>query len=189
MGGAHRGEDPWAAWPHVPAVLRVMAGWFLVGIGALNLAVTVDGGLTGPFLIFHVALLAGGVLLLTRHRIRPSRAGYLVSGLLALAGMAIATVPANAHCCLADHPQRRGYPFPFLGTGDGVHVDPEYLVADLVFGGCAGLLVLTVLTVIEQRLPERRTPVDLGAYTGRHAEPRAMAATGDRSGENVGGLP
>ncbi|MEU4687467.1 hypothetical protein [Actinoplanes sp. NPDC023714] len=188
MGGAHRGEDPWAAWTQVTAVIRVMAGWFLVGIGGLNLAVEIDGGLTSAYLIFHVALLAGGALLLLKHRITPSRAGYLLSGVLALAGMAATAVPATARCCLAAYPERRGYPYPFLGTGDGVHVDPEYLVADLVFWGCLGLVLLTVLALIERVLPERRTPVDLGDYTARHAETRAMDATPDRTGENVGGL-
>jgi hypothetical protein len=188
MGGAHRGEDPWADWPSVPAVLRVMAGWFLAGIGALNLAVEVDGGLTSVYLVFHVTLLVGGVLLLVKHRIAPSRAGYLVASLLALVAMAASTVPTTSRCCLADHPQRRGYPYPFLGTGDGVHVDPKYLAAGLVFWGCAGLVALTVLTLIERALPERRTPVSIVEYTGRHAEDRAMAATPERTDENVGGL-
>ncbi|WP_229075677.1 hypothetical protein [Actinoplanes sp. DH11] len=189
MGGAHRGEDPWAAWPSIPAVIRVMAGWFLCGIGALNLAVEVDGGLAGTYLVFHVVLLLGGVLLLARHRLAPSPAGSVITGLLTLAGMAITALPVTSRCCLDEHPQRRGYPFPFLGSGDGTHVDPKYLVADLIFWGCAGLLVLTVVTLVERMLPERRTPVDLGAYAGRHAERHALAATGDRSDENVGGLP
>ncbi|WP_433827268.1 hypothetical protein ACQP2E_35145 [Actinoplanes sp. CA-015351] len=188
MGGAHRGEDPWAAWPSIPAVLRVMAGWFFVGIGVLNLAVEVDGGLTAPYLTFHAVLLAGGMLLLSWHRFAPSRAAGLVAALLALAGMAATAVPVTSGCCLADHPQRRGYPFPFLGTGDGVHVDPEYVVTDLIFWGCAGLMLLVVLSGIERLLPERRTPVDLGGYQAKHAETRAMDATTDRAEENVGGL-
>ena len=182
-GGAHRAE----LWPSVPAVLRVMAGWFLLGIGALNLAVEVDGGLTGAYPVFHVGLLVGGSLLLTRHRLQATRAGYLLGALTLLAGMIAGAVPDTSRCCLAEFPERRGYPYPFLGSGDGTHLDPGYLIADLIFWGCAGLLVLVVVTVIERRLPERRTPVDL-AYVGRHAEPNAMSATPDRTDENVGGL-
>jgi hypothetical protein len=197
MGGAHRGEDPWADWPSIPAVIRVMAGWFLVGIGGLDLAVEMDGGLTTPYLVFHVALLAGGTLLLIKHRFTPSRAGYLAATPLALAGLVASTVPTTSGCCLADHPERRGYPFPFLGTGDGVHVDPGYLAAAVIFWGCLGLVVLTVLTLIERVLPEKRVAVDLDpdidraleGYVARHAEPNAMTATPDRTGENVGGLP
>lgn len=175
-------------WPSIPAVLRVMTGWFLLGIGLLNLAIQSDGGLTSAFLVFHVMLGIGGVLLLLRRRPVPGRAGFVIAGVLTLAGMVSTALPGTSRCCLARHPGRHGYPFPFLGTGDGVHVDPVYLVTDLIFWGCAGLLAVVVLAVTELALPERRTPVDLSLYGG-HAEPAAMSATRDRAGENVGGLP
>lgn len=188
MGGAHRGENPGAAWPSIPAVLRVMAGWFLVGVGVLNLAVEVDGGLTNRYVIFHVVLPAGGAVLLMRHRFTPSRAGYVIAGLAAGAGLAVSTVPATSHCCLAQHPRRHGWPYPFLGSGDGVHVDAKYLAVALVFWSCVGLLLLAVIARVERMLPERRTPVDLAALTGGHAEAHAMTAIPDRRDQNVGGL-
>lgn len=183
------GEETQAAdlWPSIPAVLRVMTGWFLLGIGLLNLAVEVDGGLTRVYLIFHVVLALGGALLLTRHRLTPSRAGCLAAGLVALAGLLVSAVPTTVRCCLAAYPQRRGFPYPFLGTGAGPHVDVKYLVADVVFWSCVGLLLLTVITLVERWLPERRTPVDLGRYGG-HGEAHAYAATPERTDQNVGGL-
>ncbi|MEU4421944.1 hypothetical protein AB0F81_15070 [Actinoplanes sp. NPDC024001] len=183
------GEDGHGAglWPSIPAVLRVMTGWFFLGIGLLNLAVEMDGGLTPAYLIFHVVLALGGMLLLTRHRIAPSRAGYLIAGPVAPAGLVLSALPVTQRCCLAAYPERRGFPYPFLGTGDGPHVDAKYLIIDVIFWGCAGLLLLSAVTLVERRLPERRTPVDLSHYRG-HAEPRAYAATPDRTAENVGGL-
>ncbi|MDI6099717.1 hypothetical protein QLQ12_14025 [Actinoplanes sp. NEAU-A12] len=173
-------------WPSIPAVLRVMAGWFMLGIGLLNLAVEIDGGLTGAYLMFHVVLGLGGVLMLLRRRPVPSRAGCAIAGVLALAGMVSTALPGTSRCCLED-PPGHGYPYPFLGTGGGVHVEPAYLVVDLIFWGCAGLLAMVVLAVAERALPQRRTPIDLRRYRG-HAEPAAMSATPDRAGENVGGL-
>ncbi|MEV0897633.1 hypothetical protein [Actinoplanes sp. NPDC049802] len=174
-------------WPSIPAVLRVMAGWFLLGVGLLNLAVEADGGLDRVYLVFHVVLAAGGALLLMRRRLIPSRPGILLGAGVTLAATVASTIPTTSRCCMEAYPERHGYPFPFLGVGGGGHTDVKYLAADLTFWFCAGLLLLAVLTVAEARLPERRTPVDLTRYAG-HAEPRMMAATGDRTGENVGGL-
>jgi len=174
-------------WPSIPAVLRVMTGWAFVGIGLLDLAVEVDGELTGTYLLFHLMIAAGGVLLLVR-RPSPGRAGSLIAAGAAVAAMALTALPGSARCCMAWHPGRHGFPFPFLGTGDGLHVEGFPLVADLIFWACAGLLLATVLAVAERFLPERRTPIDLSRYAG-HAEPRTMAAVPDRAGENVGGLP
>ncbi|GIE27736.1 hypothetical protein Ait01nite_007810 [Actinoplanes italicus] len=174
-------------WPSIPAVLRVMTGWFLLGIGLLNLAVEIDGGLTSAYLVFHVMIAIGGVLLLLRHRPFPGRAGHLVAAALVAAGIVVTTVPDSSGCCMAGDSGRHGYPFPFLGTGGGLHVEPLYLAADLIFWACAGLLAVVILALVERRLPERRTAVDLSRYAG-HAEPGAMSATPDRTGENVGGL-
>ncbi|GGN16866.1 hypothetical protein FHR83_004939 [Actinoplanes campanulatus] len=174
-------------WPSIPAVLRVMAGWFLLGIGVLNLAVSADGGLTDTFLIFHLVLVAGGVLLLMRRRLIPSRPGIVVGAVLTLAAMVATAIPTTTRCCMAEYPARHGFPYPFLGIDGGVHVDVKYLVADLVFWACAGLLALAVIALVEALLPERRTPVDLTRYGG-HAEPRVRDTAEDRTGENVGGL-
>ncbi|MEU4618831.1 hypothetical protein AB0G04_02470 [Actinoplanes sp. NPDC023801] len=174
-------------WPSIPAVLRVMTGWFLLGIGLLNLAVGADGGLTGAYLVFHLMLVVGGGLLLLRYRPVPGRAGHVVAAVLVLLGMLSTAVPESSGCCMAGEAGRHGYPFPFLGTGGGLRLEPLYLASDLIFWACAGLLAVVVLALIERGLPERRTPIDLSRYAG-HAEPGAMSATPDRTGENVGGL-
>ncbi|GIF43090.1 hypothetical protein [Actinoplanes xinjiangensis] len=167
-------------WPSIPAVLRVMAGWFLLGIGLLDLAVAADGGPAGGFLVFHLMIAAGGVLLLLRRRPVPGRAGYAVAAGLVAAAIVATTLPETSACCMEDYPGRHGYPFPFLGAGGGLHVDPLYLAADLIFWACAGLLAVVLLALVERVLPERRTPVDLSRYNA-YAEPSAR-------GENVGGL-
>ncbi|WP_430780843.1 hypothetical protein [Actinoplanes sp. G11-F43] len=141
------------------AVLRVMTGWGLLGIGLLDIAVELDGGLTITYLVFHLMLCAGGLLLLAHRRPVPSRAALAVTAVPVLAGMVLQ------------------YPYRYR---DGASVDWFPACADLVFWGCAGLLLASGLAMLERLLPERRTPVDLSHYTG-HAEQRAA--------ENVGGLP
>ncbi|KUL21929.1 hypothetical protein [Actinoplanes awajinensis] len=178
-------------WPSIPTVLRVMTGWFLFGIGLLDLATGGDGP---AYAIFHVAVTLGGTVLLSLHRIRPSRTGYQIAALTGLAGLGLGLLPTTTRCCLAFYPQRRGYPFPFLGSGGGLHLDGRYLAADLVFWVCAGLVTLVGARFVERLLPERRTPVDLAGYVGRHAEPHAHEAEDHahvprhRADENVGGL-
>lgn len=149
-------------WPSIPAVLRVMTGWGLLGIGLLDIAVELDGGLTPTYLVFHLGLCVGGVLLLMPRRPVPS-----------LAGLLLAAVPLPAGMLL-------GYPY--------APVSWFFVGADLVFWGCAGLLLAVLLARAERSLPERRTPVDLTRYGG-HAEPGTWDATPDRANENVGGLP
>ncbi|HWS37973.1 MAG TPA: hypothetical protein VN408_35225 [Actinoplanes sp.] len=128
----------------IPAVLRVMTGWFLLGIGLLDIAVELDGGLTVTYLVFHLGLCVGGVLLLIGGLPAPSHTVLFLVPLPGVAGL------------LA------GYPFPL---GDWFHT-----AADLVFWSCAGLLLAVTLALAERRLPERRIPVDLSRYRG-HAEP------------------
>ncbi|AEV88580.1 hypothetical protein ACWT_7570 [Actinoplanes sp. SE50] len=172
-------------WPAVSTVLRVMAGWFLFGVGLLDLVSGTDGPV---YVVFHAVVTLGGMILLALHRIAPSRAAWLVAALTVPAGLGPGLIPVTTRCCMAAHPRRRGFPFPFLGTGDGVHTDLRYLGADLVFWGCAGLVTLTLTRFIEKQIPERRTPVDLTGYVGRHAEAHAYVAQ-HRADENVGGLP
>jgi hypothetical protein len=142
-------------WPPIPAVLRVMTGWFFTGIGALNLAVEMDGGLTPPYLVFHVVLFCGGLLLLTGRPPALSRTGLLLAALLMGGGLGLGRLAGS------------GYPYPFT--------EVKWLVADVIFWGCAALILGAVVGAVERRLPERRVPVDLSGYSGR-------------AGENVGGL-
>ncbi len=171
-------------WPAIPTVLRVMTGWFLCGVGLLDLSTGGDGVV---FVVFHVMVTLGGAVLLGLHRVRPSRAGYLAAVLVTVSGLGIGLLVVTDRCCLADYPQRRGFPFPCLGLGRGVHADLRYVGADLVFWACAGLITMVLVRAVEKQMPERRTPVDLGGYVGRHAEPHAYVAQ-HRADENVGGL-
>ncbi|GIE83711.1 hypothetical protein [Actinoplanes regularis] len=168
----------------LPAVARVMTGWLLFGAGLLNLATGVDGTV---YVVFHVTVTLGGVVLLTLHRIRPGRTEYAVATLVTVAGFGFGLPPVTTRCCLAGYPERHGFPFPFLGTGDGMHADLRYLGADLVFWACAGLVALAGTRAVERRLPERRVPVELAGYLGWHGESHAYAAQ-HRTDENVGGL-
>ncbi|SDT76555.1 hypothetical protein [Actinoplanes derwentensis] len=138
-------------WASIPAVLRVMAGWLLLGIGLLDLAVELDGGLTVTYLVFHIGLCVGGILLLVRRRPMPSFAALILVPIPGLTGLLY------------------GYPFPLI--------DWFHTAADLIFWSCAGLLLTVALALAERLLPERRTPVDLSHYPG-HAEPRATENVG-----------
>jgi hypothetical protein len=178
-------------WPSIPTVLRVMTGWFLFGAGLLDLVTGIDGVV---YVVFHVTVTLGGVILLLLHRAQPGRAGYAVAALVTVAGLGLSLPPVTTRCCLAGYPQRRGFPFPFLGTGAGVHADFRYLGADLVFWMSAGLVALVAVRAVGRLRPERRTPVDLSLYVGRHSEGPGRHAESHahvaqhRAGENVGGL-
>ncbi|MEV6345802.1 hypothetical protein [Actinoplanes sp. NPDC051851] len=187
-------------WPSIPTVVRVMTGWFVLGLGLLDL---LCGWNDVPYVVFHAGLALGGVILLCLHRIAPGGPGWAATAVVALGGLAAGTALTTTRCCLTGYPQRRGYPLPFLGTGTGTtpHADLKYAGYDLAFWTCAGLIALTVVSLTGRLLPERRTPVDLSDYVGRHAEAQALAtelpqerAPGDihaarhRAGENVGGL-
>ncbi|BCJ42895.1 hypothetical protein GCM10010168_03650 [Actinoplanes ianthinogenes] len=149
-------------WPSIPTVLRVMAGWFLFGIGLLNLACGGDGT---TYRVFHVTVTLGGMILLGLHRVGASRAGQLIATAAGVAGFGLGLLR------VADRDAGwRGYPYPFLQTAGGIRADGRHLVFDLVFWLCAGTLALVVVRTAERCLPERRTPVDLAGYVGRHAE-------------------
>jgi hypothetical protein len=171
-------------WPSIPTVLRVMIGWFLLGIGLLDLANGADGV---TYLVFHGAVTLGGMILLARHRVEPSRAGWLVAALGGTAGFGLGLLPVATWCCSAGLPSGRGYPYPFLRTTGEMHADLRYLGFDLLFWVCAGLAAVVLVRLVEACLPERRTPVDLTGYVGRHAEAHGHVAQ-HRADENVGGL-
>jgi hypothetical protein len=182
------------------AAVRLIVGWFSVLIGILNLLAEADrrtGGSDVPFLLFHCMLVAGGIMLLGLSRLAadPGLPGYATGGAVATIGLVVSTLPVtNSVCCMAGSGERHGFPFTLLGrdapAASRWQIDVEHLVADLLFWGYAGLLVL-VLIALFRRITSRHGDAPV---RNRHAEPVAhaeQARTGQPSPADgtVGGLP
>jgi hypothetical protein len=137
------------------AGLRLIVGWISVLVGVLGLGLELDrggGSPDGAYLLFHAMLVIGGVLLISLPRIgAPGLAGYAAGGAVMCAGVLGSALPVNdAGCCMTAFAVRHGYPFILAArTEDGArwHVDGERLVADLLFWGYAGLIVLVVVAL------------------------------------------
>ena len=162
------GDDP-GLWTSFATALQLIVGWFCVAIGVLNLLAEVDR--TGaPDL--RVPPLPRDALR-RRHRVargeparpRPGR-GRLSERRRwsAAAGVLVTSVPVTTTvCCMSGFTVRHGYPFTFLARNEGLgeagrwHVDSQHLLADLLFWGYAGLLVLVAVTLF-RRARRRREP-------------------------------
>ncbi|AGZ46095.1 hypothetical protein AFR_39205 [Actinoplanes friuliensis DSM 7358] len=148
-------EEAPGLWESFGAALRLIVGWFSIAIGILNLLVELDRGSAadGAYLLFHAMLLVGGVLMVSLAWIaaRPGVAGWSAGGGVLAAGMLASGVPASdALCCLSAYAVRHGYPFSFAARdadGGRWHVDSQHLLADLLFWGYAGLIVLVVVAL------------------------------------------
>jgi hypothetical protein len=138
------------------AALRLTVGWFCVAIGILDLVVELDrrtGMPDGPFLLFHAVLVigGGGLLALAWIAPRPGVPGYVAGGTVLVGGTLVSALPvATTVCCLPAFTVRHGFPFTFLARDDGTrwHIDGQHLLADLMFWGYAGLIVLVVVAVL-----------------------------------------
>ena len=145
-------------WQAFGTGLRLIVGWFSVALGVLNLAVELDrqtGTADVPFLIFHFGLLVGGVLLLGLDWIapRPGFLGYLAGGAVLLLGTLISALPATTTvCCMSAFTVRHGFPFIFAAHNEGLrwHINSQLLLADLLFWGYAGLIVLVVISSVRR---------------------------------------
>jgi hypothetical protein len=147
-------------WGSFGAALRLIVGWFSVAIAILNLAAEIGRMPDRAYLLFHVLLLIGGLLLISLDRgaAGTGPAGYAAGGLVLAGGMLVSALPSNdAVCCLTAFAVRHGYPFTFLARNDGGrwHVDSQHLLADLLFWGYAGLIVL-VLVAMTRRATRHR---------------------------------
>ncbi len=130
------------------AGLRLLVGWCSVTTAILNLISELDRLPEPAYLLFHGVLLVGGLLLVSFGPGTIGPAGYAGFGAVLTGGTLISALPASdAVCCMSAYAVRHGYPFTFLARdGDGrPHVDGPHLLADLLFWGYAGLIVLVLV--------------------------------------------
>lgn len=162
---------------------RLLCGWACVAVAILDLFMGPDPGL---YLVFHLVLLAGGLLLL-RKPLNPFE--YAVITGLAIVTTALAALPSTeaATCCMSALDERHGYPLTLIGWNHGqpAHFAPAHTFADLAFW----FLCWMLLRVVAFR-PRSRTP---DAHS-THAEVRAAEPIGEHQpeqagDESVGGLP
>jgi hypothetical protein len=150
---------PATGWGSFGAALRLIVGWFSIAIAVLNLLAELDRVPERPYLLFHAMLLAGGLLLISFGRgAAGTPMGYAAGGAVLAGGMLAGALPVNAAaCCLGGFAVRHGYPFSFLARNEGGrwHVDSPHLLADLLFWGYAGLIVL-VAVVLTRRVTRHR---------------------------------
>jgi hypothetical protein len=147
-------------WDSISAGLRLLVGWFSVAIAVLNLLTELDRAPERAYLLFHAVLLIGGALLIV---VDPEAAGTgpvagSTGGAVLVAGTLVSALPVNtAACCMSGFAVRHGYPFAFLARAEGGswHLDSQHLLADLLFWGYAGLVVL-VLVTLTRRITQHR---------------------------------
>ncbi|MEU4213805.1 hypothetical protein [Actinoplanes sp. NPDC026623] len=145
------------------AALRLLVGWFSIAIGILNLLLEIDrgGADDGAYVAFHVMLVIGGLLLVSFSRLGAGAgvAGYCAGGAVTAAGLILSGVRSfDAACCLTGYAIRHGYPFSLAARAAGHwHVDGPRLLADLLFWGYAGLIVLVAVASV-RRAARRTTP-------------------------------
>jgi hypothetical protein len=148
-------EEAPGLWESFGSALRLIVGWFSVAIGVLNLLVELDrsdGQPDGAYVFFHFIVLVGGVLLVSLAWIgvKPGIAGYAAGAAVMVAGVVFGAIPANdTVCCMTAFSERHGYPFTIVArdVGSRWHVDSQHLVADLLFWGYLGLVVLLTVAL------------------------------------------
>jgi hypothetical protein len=147
-------------WGSFGAALRLIVGWSSIAVAVLNLIAELDRVPERSYLLFHAVLLVGGLVLVTfgRHSAGTGPVARTAGGAVLAAGMFFGTLPVNiATCCLSGYAVRHGYPFTFLARDEGDRwlVDSRHLLADLLFWGYAGLVVL-VLVAMTRRVTQHR---------------------------------
>jgi hypothetical protein len=182
-------ESP-GLWGSFFTALRLIVGWFCVAIGVVNLLVEVDrvdGGPDTGYLVFHAMLVAGGFVLLGVNSLGRSAGapGYAAGALVAAAGMAVSAVTVTASaCCLRAFDVRHGWPFAVVARNDAAgeagrwHVDSQHLLADLLFWGYTGLLVLVLVALMRRATGRQPAPGHTIAAGTGHAEQRAYIEHG-----------
>lgn len=179
---------------------RLLTGWACVAVAALDLGMGVSAH-DGPYLLFHVVLLAGGLLLLAFDHVpkKPRPMAHAATAGFAIAATLISAIPrASSGCCMHYYAGRHGFPFAILASSPRRFV-AGHVLADLLFWYLAGLIVLVVATLVLPARPALR--ITRPPHRPAHAEHRATGhratehrATGQTvtdaaSDENVRGLP
>jgi hypothetical protein len=168
---------------------RLLCGWACVAVAVLDLFM---GAETGPYLVFHLVLLAGGLLLLglgkLRKPIRPSRYAVITSlAIITTVGTALPTT--EAACCMRGLDVRRGYPLTLIGWNHGQphHYAPAHTVAALAFWFLAWLLLWALVVTLR---PGPVTPPSPPTHAEDRAfEPEKQDQPAPADDESVGGLP
>jgi hypothetical protein len=151
-GRTVRDDEAPGLWGSFGVALRLLVGWFSVAIALLNLIVEIGRMPDRAYLLFHVLLLVGGLLLISLDRgaAGTGPVGCTAGGVVLAGGMLVSALPvSDAVCCMTVYAVRHGYPFTFLARNDGGrwHVDSQHLLADLLFWGYAGLIVLVLFAM------------------------------------------
>jgi hypothetical protein len=151
-GPAATDDEAPGLWGSLSTALRLIVGWCSVTVAVLNLLAEIERVPDRAYLLFHVLLLIGGLLLISFGwgGAGAGPVGRTAGGAVLAGGMLISALPVNdAVCCLTAFAVRHGYPFSFVARHEGGrwHLDGPHLIADLFFWGYAGLLVLALVTL------------------------------------------
>jgi hypothetical protein len=167
---------------------RLLCGWACVAVALLDLTM---GPVKDLYLVFHLVLLVGGLLLL-RKPFKPFE--YAVITGLAVVTTVVAALPSTSHatCCMSALDIRHGYPLALLGwdRGQPAHFAPAHTFADLAFWFLAWMTLGAVVfrsrssssspeshpTHAEDRAAEAATPPAAEAATPPAAQAAAPPA-------------
>jgi hypothetical protein len=148
---------------------RLLCGWACVAMALLDLLMGVE---TGPYLVFHLVLLAGGLFLLGLGKLPKPLKPFeyaVITSLAIVTTVATALPTSDAACCMRGLDVRHGYPLTLLGWNHGrpVHFAPAHTFAALTFWFLAWLLLRVFVGTLR---PRREAPA---APPSTHAEDRA----------------
>jgi hypothetical protein len=139
---------------------RLLCGWACAAVAVLDLFM---GAETGLYLVFHLVLLAGGLLLLLGKPLNPL--AYAVTTALAVLTTVVTALPTTeVACCMRGLTVRHGYPLTLLGwdRGEQRHFAPAHTVADLAFWFLAWMIVAVAVAGVRSRSGRSSGPFGSG---------------------------
>lgn len=163
------------------ALLALGAGVMIVGL-LMPAGELAPGDERDPTFVLAGAILAAGgaaLVFLHRLRLRPSPPGVIATVAVALAGTGAGLVHVSESlCCMFAYLVGRGYPFEWLRRGHTAETaaaaksqalqqawTPNWhsLLADAVFWGAAGVLLVVAVALVRRTMRRRRSPDRPGA--------------------------